>query len=120
MDVTSPVIPTRLQRLAAIAILASVTTASAYALPEPLAIEQIDAQLWDDPQHALIGAQAALRSDSPEHDARRLLNAALELAVTGEELERSDVARQAVERGIALAHRLQDNGALCLLHGTDA
>ena len=120
MDVTSPVIPTRLQRLAAIAILASAATASAYALPEPLAIEQIDAQLWDDPQHALIGAQAALRSDSPEPDARRLLNAALELAVTGEELERSDVARQAVERGIALAHSLQDNGALCLLHGTDA
>ena len=120
MDVTSPVILTRLQRIAAIAILASAATASAHALPEPLEIERLDAQLWDDPQHALTGAQSELRNVSTGPDAQRLLNAALELAVTGEELERSDVARQAVERGLALARSLQDNGALCLLHGTDA
>ncbi len=116
----SPVILSRLQRVAAIAILGSVATASAYASPKPLAIEQIDARLWDDPQRALLGAQSTLHGDSQESDARRFLNAALEVAVAGEELERSDVAKQAVERGIPLAHRLQDKGALCLLHGTDA
>ena len=119
-DVPSPAILPRLQRIAAIATLGLAATASAHSSPKSLAIEQIDAQVWDDPQSALLSAQSALRRDSPESDARRSLNEALQLAVAGEELERADIASQAVERGIPLAHGLQDNGALCLLHGTDA
>ena len=116
----SPAIQSRSRRIAAIAILGLAAPASAYSSPKPLAIEQIDAQVWDDPQTALLSAQSAARRDSPESDARGSLNEALQLAVSGEELERADIASQAVERGIPLAHRLQDNGALCLLHGTDA
>lgn len=86
----------------------------------PLAIERIDAQVWDDPQSALLEAQSVLNSDPSESDAARSLNAALQLAIAGEEVERTDVTKQAVERGIPLAHKLQDNSALCVLHGTDA
>ncbi|MEP6502184.1 MAG: GGDEF domain-containing protein [Betaproteobacteria bacterium] len=114
------VILSRLERAAAIAILVSVAAGSAISSPRPPAIELIDGQVWDDPQSALLSAQSTLRSVSSAPDAARSLAAALKLAVTAEELEQAEVAKQAVERGIPLAHQLQDNGALCVLHGTDA
>lgn len=87
---------------------------------KPPALVRIDASIWDDPQRVVLDAEAVLRADKPPADARALLDAALSLAVAGEVLERTDVARRGFERGMPLARELLDDAALCAFYSTEA
>jgi len=87
---------------------------------KPAALERVDAAIWDDPQRVVRDAEAALRADDASVDRAALLDAALRLAVAGEMLERTDVAQRGFERGMPLARELHDDGAVCVLYGTEA
>jgi len=87
---------------------------------KPAALERIDATIWDDPQRVVRDAEAALRPDEANIDRAASLDAALRLAVAGEVLERTDVARRGFERGMPLARELHDDGAVCVFYGTEA
>jgi len=109
-----------LRHLPGILLAALLAAGPACAAPKPAALERIEAALWDDPRSVLRDAESALRQVSPTADDATVLDAALRLALAGEALEQSDVARRGLERAMPLARKLHDDGALCALYGSEA
>ena len=87
---------------------------------KPPALERIDAAVWDNPLNIAREAELVLSTDTSRADIADSLNAALKLAIAGEELERIDVARRGLERGMPLARQLHDDSAVCVFDGTAA
>ncbi len=81
----------------------------------PAPIAAIANELADDPQEVLRGALKTLARDERDQSPRERLDAALRLAAAGDILDQFPHTKQALQVGLPLAERLEDEDAQCLL-----